>query len=465
MKKRLWSLLLCLVLMFSVTACGDKDAVSDKGNDKKKDDDKVAVKDLKPEEMVSGQFEYFSKQLTETLEQIPATESSSQKQGMDIKLNFKPGSQIVESYELTGLESVGLNMGLDIKDLLEMRLTGNLLLNGNKIVNMDMVLDKDKAVVRVPEFSDTAFGMELENGMESVLGNNLTQATEGMPTAADFLSIWKKYSEDFINCFKYKETVEKATIGTGDYAIEADKYVNVAKMEDLKNVLEALMKELEKYPALGVTAEEIDTDVEEVIFSYYSNKDDEFAWEIETQEDDEKNCVVLLSSKKGFRLCHIVDGEEEDVLLYSVKESDKKGKIVLVNDGEELVIQYDNFSENHVDLSAEIEGVSLELGIDSKEGDAKITFSVKSDEIEADGKFTADDKNGKLELNITYQGIQLGSATLEFTSRDFNSYSVPDSYVDPEEWAQTVDQTKVLELLQKLMMDYPFIEKLLNGIM
>ncbi len=460
MKKRLWSLLLCLVLVCSSMAgCGDKES----------NDEANASANAKAETMVASQFKDFAGKITDALRKAKDNTGAGMQSGVDMELNVELGKEIQKSADLEGLDKIGLLLYMDMKNSMEMRMTGKLKMNEKNVLSMDLITDSENAYFNLPDYSKNYAGISIQDALGMTSGDLsglMSEAAEGMPTTDDMIQLWTDFSNDFIDCFEYQETVKKITIGEGDYKIKADKYVTKAKVEDIQKVLTQLVEELKKYPALEITDTNIDmANLDEMTVSYFQNDSDEFAWKLDAKAGNDTSSIVLISAKKGFRFYVIDEDQNEQVLLYSVKESEKKGQIVLCTDDGNYTLNYDNYSKDHVDLSAEIEGATITASIDAKNDDYTIEFSIVSLGTKVSGTFEIGYREMKVTATVSMAGMEIGTLTLETSGRSFKDYDTPSGSVDLNTWSAGLNQDKLSKDLQKLIQDFPFISDLIQGAM
>ena len=482
MKKRLWSLLLCLVLVCSMFAgCGDKEENDKEESGKKEtvseglegiaDAFQAAVSD-KPEEMVTSRIKAFSDLVTDALTSAKTETVSTESAGLDMKIVAEIGQELASNYGLDGLESVGLNIGMDVKDLMEMRIAGQVALNGKEELGMDMIMDSNMFYVNLPDYSPDYMGMDLSDTMEeaglgsaagiSSFNDLMKQATEGMPSADDVLKIWKDFSEGILDCFEYQDVEKNVTVGYGDYTVSGDKYVTAAKMSDVQKVMEKTVEQLKQFPQLEVGELDMDFDSEVLLVNYIKGDKDTFAWEFAPQDNPDNAHIYFVSTEKGVTVYAEEDGEKE-IVIYSVKESDKKGQIFIA-DGEDVVIKYDNFSNDHIDIEVESEEASVTASIDTAGDKFKVDFSIEAEGAAVSGSLSVAEKEASISASVSYQGMKLGTVKLDLAERAFNSYSVPDSYLDANSWAMGLDQEKLMQKLQDLMTEYPFIANLAQSL-
>lgn len=455
MKKRIWSLLLCLVLVCSSFAgCGKDESKEGEGS-------KTA-----PEKYVTEKFADLADSVTEALKSnmnaVPEA-NSNDGAGMDINLSVSVGEQIAAAYGLTGLETVSLLLSYDMKA--GMQAIAELLLNGNSVLEANVYADEEAFYVNLPKYSKDYMKVT----MEEILGmsiddfaSQITSSTEGTPTADEMAEIWSKYSKKFIDSFKYELMVENVTAGTGDYTFSADKYVASATVEDLQAVVDELAEELKKYSSLDVEKVDFsDVSNEKLYCHYYEGKDGEYEWKFSDDKEGAES-IALAVTKKGFCLYGETAGKTE-FYLYSVKESDSKGKIVLVDSGDEYTINYDNYSEDSIDLSGEIDGVEFTVSIEEKDNSFYADFSVSTFGIAVSGKLESDSNKVNITASVSYQGINFGTAAIECKIRDYADFTIPANSVDQNTWSYGLDQEALMTDLQQLMIDYPFLAELLMG--
>ncbi len=458
MKRKIWSLLLCLVLVCSCFAgCGSKEPNDNKGS---------SASTTKPEEMVTSQFKTFARKVTDALKDMKASTGAGSSQGTDVKLSMEIGPQLALNYGLGDLQKIALAMTIDSKSSSEMHLTSDLSLNDKSILGLDMISDKEDVYVNLPAYSPDYAKMSLEDasGMTNTdLSKLFSDQADGLPTIDDLIDIWSDFSDDFIDCFEYQEMVKGISIGEGEYAFKGDKYITKASAEDVRPVIEKLVKELKKFPGLQVTTFKGLEELEEITVSYFKNKEGEYAWKLGGQVNGKSMYSVLIFAKKGFQF-YAEENEKKDILAYSAKESEKKGKIVLCDRNGDITINYDNYSEDHVDLSMEISDIKLTAKIDKTEDGFKSEFDLDAMGFKASGTVNIENRKVVLSATASYLGMNFGTITLESKSRTFSSYEVPSSSLSSKNWSLGLDQKKMQEDLKNLVEDYPFLAEPLSGL-
>ena len=197
MKRKIWSLLLCLVLVCGCFAgCGSKEPNDNKGS---------SASTTKPEEMVTSQFKTFARKVTDALKDMKASTGAGSSQGTDVKLSMEIGPQLALNYGLGDLQKIALAMTIDSKSSSEMHLTSDLSLNDKSIFGLDMISDKEDVYVNLPAYSPDYAKMSLEDasGMTNTeLSKLFSDQADGLPTIDDLIDIWSDFSDDFIDCFE-----------------------------------------------------------------------------------------------------------------------------------------------------------------------------------------------------------------------------------------------------------------------
>lgn len=455
MKKRLWSLILCLVLVCAGFAgCGSKD-------------DEAAGSAVAPEKMVTTKLQEFADSVTDALKKADTETVSTSNQGLDMVLNAEIGEQIASSYGLEGLNSIGMNVSIDAKEnAAELRIAGNLLLNGEEVLEAEGITDSTNIYVNLPAYSSQYMGVSYEEMLGKSLedfASELTSQTAGTPTVEDMLNIWGSFSAKFIEAFEYQSKEEGQTIGTGDYKVTGDKYITTAKAEELDAAIQVLADELKKFPELEVEEiESISDEVDSFNANYYTGKNDAYAWEFQALTKTGTASVIFVSTEKGFCLYIVNEAGEEETLVYSEKESDKKGRITICADDEEIVIEYDNYTKDSVDLSTTVNGMALKLNFKTTDDRTTLDFDVNVLGIAAEGKLETSKNNFELTATVTTAGMKLATVNLSAKARDFVDYTVPSAFVDMDTWGAGLDQEKLMGDLSQLMMKFPFLMDLLQ---
>ncbi|MBQ9118758.1 MAG: hypothetical protein IJY09_01735 [Lachnospiraceae bacterium] len=457
MKKRLFSVLLCLILVCtSFAACGKKD-------DEKASNDKQ--EEVKSEEVVVSTMQNFADEVTKALEEAEKqTPDVFEGSGVEMTLEVEPGKELLENYGLAGLEKIGMEIDGDFKE--EFMATVDVALNGSSLLEMAMAADNENVYVNLPKYSDSymavsieeTLGMSLEEYQEQMMGA-MSASMEGMPTVSDIKEIWKDFSTGMIGSITYEDREKDSKVGIEGYEVSGNKYINKVDMEKMGKTLNELMEALAEFDALEITAEEIEIDEElKMYLNYYEGEEGTYAVEL----TDEEEGFVFVAAEKGYCL-YAGDGEENETLFYTVKESDTKGEIVLTLDGEEFVIEYDNYSKNGVDLKMDIEGIEVALSIQEKSGLTTITFDVDGMGMKVSGTLEGTEKETKLTLSGSYQDVEIGTLTMNVKVRDYKEVKIPSDVVDMETWSTGLDVEALMTDLQQIMVDYPFIGNLVNS--
>ncbi len=450
MKRKIWSLMLCLVLVCTGFAgCGSKDD---------------GTAGVAPEQMVQVKLQEFVDSVSEMLEVAEGNAAPTQNVGYDMTVDIALGKQITQEAGLTGLESVGMDLDLDIGEKAQVRIAGNLLLNAQDVIGAVMVAAEDALYMNLPEFS----GNYMKIPYEQILGmsledftSQLATANEGMPTLKDMLAMWKTFSSKFIDTFEYQGKEEKQTVGINDYEFTGDKYISTAKIEDINAALEVLMDELRKFPGLEAGELTPIEDLDSFNANYYTGKKGAYAWEFEGVTGENASSVVYASTEKGFCFYTIDDDGKKELLVFSERESDKKGKITICGD-EEIEIEYDNYTKDSVDLSATVSGAVVELKLRSTKEAMSVDFNVNVYGVALSGKLETGKDYYDLNVSASMMGNEIGTMNVNAKMRDFVSYDVPSSGISAEEWQAGLDQEKLMGKLSQLMMQFPFLMDLMQ---
>lgn len=453
MKKRIWSLLLCFMLVCTgFVGCGSKD-------------DTAA--NAAPEEMVRVKLTEFANAVSDALSKADMEKVSFENVGWDLSLDVSLEEQIAANYGLTGLESLGLTANVDVKEGGSLHAAGNVLLNGENVIAADAVTDEEKIYVNLPAYSEQYMGISYEE----ILGKSLkdymdetAKANEGLPSSKDLLDMWKSFSAKFIDSFTYEGKEEKQEIGTGDYKLTGEKYTTTAKTEDIDASFSLLVEELKKFPKLNVQEfSSLNENMDTLYVNYYVGKKDQYAWEFQgVKADKTMSSIVVVSAKKGFSFYVVDEDGKEETLMYSEKESDKKGKIIICDKEQEIVIEYDNYTKDSVDLSTVIDGMALKLKLRFADENLSVDFDVNVLGVVMTGEFKSTKEEINLTASLSMSGVKMGKLNLNARSRDFVSYTVPESSLSKEEWSAGFDQEKMVGDLSQLMMKFPFLMDLME---
>lgn len=452
MKKKIWSLLLCFMLVCTgFMGCGSKD-------------DTAA--NAAPEEMVRVRLTEFANAVSDALSKADMEKVSFENVGWDFTLDLSLEEQIATNYGLTGLESLGLTANVDVKEGGSLHAAGSVLLNGENVIAADAITDEEKIYVNVPAYSKQYMRISYEEILGKSLKdymNETAKANEGLPSSKDLLEMWKSFSTKFIDSFVYQGKEEKQEIGTGDYKLTGEKYITTAKVEDIDASFSLLVEELKKFPKLNVQEfSSLSKDMDSLYVNYYVGKKDQYAWEFQGIKEDETMSIVVVSTKKGFSFYVVDEDGKEETLLYSEKESDKKGKIMICDKEQEIVVEYDNYTKDSVDLSTTINGMALKLKLCSVDENLSVDFNVNVLGIAMAGELKSTKGEINLTASLSMSGMKMGSVNLNARSRDFVSYTVPESSLSKEEWSAGFDQEKMAGDLSQLMMKFPFLMDLME---
>lgn len=443
MKKKIWSLVLCLMLVCTGFAgCGSKDAAA-----------------TAPEEMVKVKLQEFADSISEALEKTQDHTLSMKNMGYDLTAEVGIGEQIASQYGLTGLSSLGLNLNLDVKDKAQMRIAGNFLLNAQEVIAAEGLITQDSVYMNLPGYSKDYLGVSFEE----ILGKSiedyvaeLAAENEGLPTMEDMAGMWKDFSAKFVEAFEYQKVEEKQTIGIGDYKLTGSKYITTAKSEDVVAAFNLLVDEMKKFPKLEVSEYVSLDEFDALNANYYTGKKGAYAWELEGVKGEKSASIVFVSLDKGFSFYVVDEDGKEQQLAFSEKESDQKGKITICAE-EEFVIEYDNYSKDSVDLSTTLNGMALKLKVRSKADGVSVDFSLNVLGIIVAGKLEGEKGNFDLDASVTMSGVAFGTLKLNAKARDFVDYDIPSTSVGPDEWSAGIDQEKLVGDLSQLMMQFPFL--------
>lgn len=443
MKKRIWSLVLCLMLVCAgFVGCGSKDDAS-----------------AAPEEMVKVKLQEFVDSVSEALEKTQDSSLSMKNVGYDLTAEVGVSEQIASQYGLTGLSSLGLKMTLDAKDNAQMRIAGNLLLNAQEVIAAEGIVTQDSVYMNLPGYSKDYLGVSFEEILGKSIEDYVAEvaaANEGLPTREDVADMWKSFSTKFIDAFEYQNKEEKQTIGIGDYKLTGNKYITTAKSEDVVAAFNMLVDEMKKFPKLEVEEYVSFDGLDTFNANYYTGKKGAYAWEFEGVKGEKSASVVFVSLEKGFSFYVVDEDGKEQQIAFSERESDQKGKITICAD-EEFVVEYDNYSKDSVDLSTTLNGMALKFKVRSKEDGISLDFNLNVLGIIVAGKLEGEKGNFDLDASMTMSGVAFGTLKLNAKARDFVDYEIPSSSVGPDEWSAGIDQEKLIGDLSQLMMQFPFL--------
>ncbi len=502
MKKKLWSLFLCLVLVCSsFTGCGKDDTTTiteDEDNDKKtndksddkeddsknegknnskddKDDKKDEPDPTPTEEPVKDIFaekvQEFADAVTEVLEKAEANQGDANKGvAAEYSLELELGDAVAEAYGLSELEKIGLDFTMNMKGT-EIAMVAGLLLNGESVLDMDIYENSEAIYVNLPKYSDSYMKMDLQellgDQMDAMISSfdQMDEMLANMPTAGDYKKMWVDFTEQYMDAMEFQGVEKEQTVAQGDYTVTGDKYTNKMNVEKLESAMNTLTEALAQFEALQLEVTEMELDdATEAYVHYYEGANDTFAIELEVV--DQKESIVVMNAEKGYCMYTVADDEAE-VLLYTVRESDKKGSIVFIDEiGTENAIAYDNFSENGVDLTMSVEGGNtIELSCQTSGDKTEVEFAMPETGVELEAEFKGDVKKGEMVLSFAYQGIEFGTLSVDYMEVEYMDTPAPAKAVDQETWAAGLDVEAFATDLQQLMTDYPTIANLIMASM
>lgn len=462
MKKRLWSLLLCLVLVCGCLAgCGDKETSSDSKKDNKTE--VVDISKLDDKEVIGAKIGAYAKNVKTKIEDSVVAEVANEGIGADVDVSLKLGKELVENYGLDGLESVAFKLGLDVAKNNDMRMVLDALLNGKKLASGEMFFNEKVAFLGLPAYAKGYAKLDIAEAMEAATSNqSLTDMMSQIPSTKDIEELVTKYADKFVGCMQFVEKKDKATYSFGDYSITADAYVNRVEGSDVEKVMQELSEDLQKMLPDANINTTVD-DLEGFIYVTYLEDGKQSAWILTSGDDNNGNEIGFINAKNGFVLYMSEDGEGQ-ALLRSVKNDEKSGKVFLNNEGEEMEFTYSNYTENSLTVSADFDGNELEVGYEKKGDDIKITAKLSGQGVELTGSIEGNEDKCTITADLTYMDIHFGTATFEVKKRSAEKFSMPADGVDPDEWAQTLDQEALMTDIQNWSTEYPFIMNLLQGL-
>lgn len=497
MKKRLLSLLLCLVLTCSfATGCNKDDKEDDKKTEVSSDDVTKAPEDGEKEpagteapkateapeatetpvasvDVMSEKLDGYTATLEDVLKSMDETvEVVTENFGGEGALKLTIGSEIAAVYGFEGLESAELKFDVNGSELLGC--TGTLALNGNDVITGDIIAATEGIYMNLPAYSDKymlvtyeeVLGMSLEEYM-SQLGASAAATAESTELMKNMMEVMVNFATDTIGCFESAGSEENVTVGTGDYTFTGTKYTAKADYADVKDAISNFAEAMEQLSAESMDVTELDdVGATEVYVNYYEGANGEFAWELDSNSPNETP-VVIISTADGF--CFYVEElTGPEVLLYSVKESDNSGKIVFTNSGEEgmepLEILYSNFSENSCTIAVDADGVMLEIGFETDGENTAISFSMsQAGMLELVCTVECSETGFKAVADLDVQGMKFGSVSFEAAKHEYAEVTVPTDAVDSATWSASLNQEALMTDLQQFMTDYPFIANAIIG--
>ena len=462
MKKRLLSILLCLTLVCSfAVGCGKKDSSKDADSNNTKTETTSTPAPVKDEDVVAEKLKTIIKAFDESaLEAESATNLLESGIGADATLKVTIGKDIASMYGLAGMEDITLDFSFDMKDAFAF--TGNLLLNGNDILSLTGIADKENVYANLPKYSEQYMSVSIEEmlgmSLDELMGE-YNEALASAPDAYEFLDSYVEFFDTFSNSLKFQNAEENVKVGTGDYTFTGKKYVTKASLDDVK---EAFNNFAEKINTM--TGEEIadisfdDTDAENLFVNYYEGSNGNYAWEFNSDSKAEEP-VYFVATNKGFCL-YQVTSEGDEVLAYSVKETENSGKIYI----DETEIIYSNLTKNSIDVEFTDEA-TVKLSFNKAGDNATIKFTISEDNIASiDAVLEIGKDTFKAEASMTMQGIYFGSISLETKNREYSEIVIPSSALDIYSWTNTLDMEALQNDLMQLMEEYPELFESLMGL-
>lgn len=435
------------------------------------------------ETMVSDKLQAVADKITEYFENIEKGNEELYeneldgeiKQGAELKLTLIPGEAFVEETGVEELKSMSATIDMDIKDPMHNRFYGSVQLNDDELVKVELIQDEMVLYVGVPEYTDQYLKIDIEElaGIDKgTVRKFLEEGTGSMLSFKDIKKMWDDHSAEFIETFKYQEKVADYTIGFEDYEITGDRFVTKADIQDAMKVILGIAEDLSIYPAYGINLEDLAEDMKDaegyISLNYIHNDKDEFAWEIiavDTSDDDEDSeSIVFVSTEKGICLYSVDQWGDKERFLYTVKESDEKGQIILESYGDAVMtIQYDNLREGHVELSSvpsEDTDVNFTFVFDQDGDDLTINL-VAGDEYETvKVEFKGNQEKAYLSLIAAEDGKELMELRIDSEAKDFDDFENPGNAVDVDkvdQWLTSFDEQKLLNTLLTLQQKYPNI--------
>ncbi len=473
MKKRLWSLLLCFVLVCSsFAACGKDDTASIT----EEEDMQGTNRDADPtpteepvEDVFGKKMQEFMDTVTELMDvaALEQTEDGTALAG-EYTLELEIGAAVAEAYGLSELKKLGLDCTLNMNET-ETAMTGTLVLNGENILDLDIYEDAEAIYLNLPKYSDSHMKMSMEELFEDQADDmfsvfdRIDTRLSGMSAMGDLKKIWVDFSTQYMDALEFQGVEKNQTITQGDYTVTGDKYTSKLDVEKLGDAVNTLLKETSR-----LAGQEMEDTLEvdkatEAYVHYYEGADDTFAIVIEVANLNES--VVVMSAAAGYCL-YTVTGAETEVAFYTVRESDKKGSLVFIDEiGTKTVIEYDNFSENGVDLAMNSEGNTIEFSCQTTGNKTELKFAMPETGIELAAEYEGKENEDKLSMSLSYMEIEFGTLTLNGRDVEYREIAAPENTVDEEAWAEGLNIEAFSADLQQLMLDYPMLTELLLGAM
>ncbi len=447
MKKRIWSVVLCLALVCAgFSGCGGKDD---------------ATGGMLPERWIKVKLQEFMDGISGVLSEINGMIPAMENIGYDITGSLTFREQFVEieqteEEQTEGADTLGLKGSVDAGDSGQMRLTGSLVMDGQDIAGEDTIVENGKTYLNYPGY---AKGFKRVSSMNDSAAAALS--LKELQGIKDVLAVWGNFSTKFVKAFEYQDKEEEQSIGFGDYKIVGDKYIATANIEDVNAAFGVLMEEIEKFLGFGIGGfMPIGNGLDTLRANYYVGKNGAYAWEFLGGTGDMTLSVVFISTEKGFYFYVVDEDGKERPCVFSLKESNRKGKITIPAD-EKIGIEYDNYTKNSVDLSTMILGIDLQLKYQSAGSIKTVEFDVKTDGANLSGKLEKTEDHYDLDVLIKVMDMEVGTLKVIAQIRDFAPYDAPD-IVSAKEWDAGLDQEKLDGDIKRMTERFPLLNDLLQ---
>lgn len=372
--------------------------------------------------------------------------------GYDVTMDVSVNQMLMSLLGMADFSNFSIEMSMDMSNEL---LFADVALNLNKEELFDMVLffDYETLIYNIPKYSSAYAGMT-----QTVE----TDSTVSIPDTEALVTLYKDFITDLFDTFQIEEGfTDNASIERNGYKVTGQKFTVSASVSDINAILNKFGSTfLELYPSGEIEITEIPEDEISVLyFSVYKGADGTFAWELcpDTAKDEP---VGFLSAENGFCLFTTTDGATE-VLLRSEKSSSVEGTVYFPNDGDEFALNY-TLSDNSISLADLEDTIAVSIGWQFSTDYISLDLSVTTEEIGLTYQMVADGKKAHMDIAVSSYGTQLAKISADYTIREFQTFTMPESYLDEEAWEAQLDKEALQADIDALVAKYPILETLFD---
>jgi len=483
MKKRIYCMLLLLVLIFSAGCNKEKTnhpvptptEEAAPTNTPTPTSTPTPTPTPVPENLAKIQLEKLPEQFDTLMSYNQETTADLSKGiGYDITMDISLGDQIISLLGLEGLEKFGLSGTFDMKDTIAANLSLNL--NNSEVINAHAFADSSKLYFNLPKYSANYAVSTWEELLESAdmdasAFSGIT--TEALTASADLPNKLRSHLVSLVNCFDEVDGITKdATIGTGDYTLTGEKHTVKASKTELIAVFSALEETLSTYTGTDMSTLTDDFLPEEsnaLVLDYYVDANGNYAWAF-YPDSIAAEPPVFINTDKGFCLYREEDGVAS-VLMSSVKSSETSGTVTMFDgetDGNALFVADYTAEKDTFNMVAKLyqedsqEPIELTLKSSTANEILSYDLTVVVEGMSIVMKQTTAKNDVTMSLTLASYGVKYATIDYIIKLRDYVEIPTPANTTTIDTWVNSIDQTALTSDLMTLMQEYPFLMTLMG---